>query len=302
MRYLINHVSVVVENLARIEPLYEALGLRAVVRGDHPVFGARYTLFATAKGGILLLERGEKAHEAVAAFAERRDRHFHLCFACEDLGQLLTLAAKSKYVTNTIGPYDGITRSRAVTLELKTGDDTTMFVEFSDGLHSVAAATESWVQYIESIALHAPTHASLLDPLADFGMHIDPGASNASFPQLGSGSINMALPLDWCWLEINAPSGQMGLGNKILERLGRPGVSGISLAVDDLKTVETAALAAGIPLNTKEPYRLDALIRGEVVPCADMYTVNRKASELVSLFMMKPLDYPHHFWTTKRPE
>ena len=122
------------------------------------------------------------------------------------------------------------------------------------------------------------------------GLKGNPKASDGYFDVLAG--INAIVLLDWHYLEVNEPTDKQGAMTKFLQRMGRPGIFGTNFVPRDMAAFVTMAKQKKIDINTEQPIRLMVEVRGTKYTCADIVTINPRATGGARIFVLKPLQYP----------
>ena len=287
--FVFNFSSVVVEELEAPGQVLVAIGMRKVWSGTHPFFKCRAVAYATQKGGTVLLERGSESHAAVQAFAGAKERNFHICLLARDFDAQRKRCAASRYVDSVSDDYQGV-GGRSFAVELRILDQHGLWLEFTEGHGNLLSAPDSDFLYVDSVAMCAARRSDLLEPLASIGLASDKVASDGYFSVLGT--INAVILLGWHYLEVAEPTDQTGVMMNFLQRIGHPGIFGINLACEDMERFVAATRAGKVDTNTEKPVLLMVDVRGKEYRCADIITINPRATGGARIFVLKPFEYP----------
>jgi hypothetical protein len=283
--YLFNYSSVVVDDLASAG-VYEKIGLVRVWEGEHPVFGTRGVMLATGKGGTLLLEGGATKHAALSAFTGSKERNFHINLLVQGLAAQRVRCKQSAFVRYLSDDYDGPGgRSFAVELDIGAGS---LWMEFTEG--KLVADARSRFECVDSTAMVARKRTDIVAPIESVSLPHSKVASDGYFKVLEG--INEIIVLDWHYLEVNEPTLEKGVMANFLARMGRPGIFGMNYVPRDMAEFVAAAKQTSLDINTPEPIRLAVEVRGKEYKCADIITINPRATGGARIFILKPLEYP----------
>ncbi|MGE0736678.1 MAG: VOC family protein [Alphaproteobacteria bacterium] len=288
-KMLFNYSSVVVDNLAASGQCYEAIGLKRVWEGVHPIFDVRGAAFATQKGGALLLERSGDGHPALRSFEGAKERNFHIALLVDDLAAQLELCRRSNYSRFVSDIYRGI-GGASFAVELNIGEKASLWLEFTEGLGNLLSAKETPFECVDSTAMAAAKRSDIMLPFESIGLRANASASDGFFDVLSA--INAVVMLDWHYLEVNEPTDEKGVMAGFLKRIGRPGIFGTNLVPVDMAAFVERAKRNKVDTNTEEPIRLMVEVRGKQMTCADIITINPRATGGARIFILKPLEYP----------
>jgi hypothetical protein len=285
-----NVSSVVVEDLAASGSVFDSIGAPEVWEGNHPFFQTRTAIHATGKGGVMLLQRASGAHPAVAGCASTRERNFHINLLVKDLFAQRTRAGASPHAGEPSAIYDGpCGRTFAVPLNITGGSE--FWFEFTEGHANLIASAESAFECVDSTAMVASKRDDLIVPFGSLGLATDERAHDGYFDVLGA--INAVVMLEsWHYLEINEPTAPGGIMANFLTRKGRPGIFGVNLVPRDMQGFVEVACRNSVDTNTLEPVLLMVEVRGAHYKCAEIITINPRATGGGRVFILKPLEYP----------
>jgi len=286
-KYLFNYSSVAVDNLASAN-IYEQIGLKKVWEGKHPVFGAKAVLMATDKGGTLLMDVASASHPAVTALAGAKERNLHIALLTEDLAAQRARCQQSRFVKSQTDDFDGPTgRSFAVELDIGAGS---LWMEFTEGLDKMASDAGSRFECVDSTAMVARKRSDIIAPIESITLPHSTVAGDGYFKVLEG--INDIIVMDWHYLEVNEPTQEKGVMSNFLARMGRPGIFGVNYVPKSMKEFVETAKRLSIDVNTQEPIQLMVEVHGKEYGCAEIITINPRATGGARIFVLKPLEYP----------
>lgn len=286
-KYLFNYSSVVVDDLASTK-VFEQIGLGKVWEGRHPIFGSRGVLMATDKGGTLFLEASSAEHQAVKALASSKERNFHIALLAEELAAQRARCKQSRFARTITDDYDGPSgRSFAVELDIGAGS---FWMEFTHGLDRLVGYPNSRFECVDSIAMVARKRSDIIAPIESVSLPHSMVAGDGYFKVLEG--INDIIVMDWHYLEVNEPTQEKGVMANFLARMGKPGIFGINYVPKDMREFVETARRHSIDVNTQEPIQLMVEVRGKEYGCAQIITINPRATGGARIFVLKPLEYP----------
>jgi hypothetical protein len=286
--YVFNYSSVVVDNLVATARLYEQIGLVRVWEGRHPQFQTPAVLMATGKGGTLLLEGGSTKHAALAALAGSKERNFHISLLVKDLSAQRARCQQSSFVRHLTDDYEGPSgRSLAAELDIGTGR---LWMEFTEGLDHLVGDARARFDCVDSTAMVARKRTDIVAPLESVSLPHSQTASDGFFKVLEG--INEIIVMDWHYLEVNEPTKDNGVMANFLARMGRPGIFGVNYVPRDIAEFVETAKRFSIDINTPQPIRLMVEVHGKQYGCAEIVTINPRATGGARIFVLKPLEYP----------
>jgi len=286
-KYLFNYSSVAVDDLA-VARVYEQIGLKKVWEGVHPVFGANAVMMATGKGGTLLLDLPSASHPAVKRLAGSKERNLHIALLCEDLAAQRERCRQSRFVKTLTDDFEGPTgRSLAVELDIGSGS---LWMEFTEGLDRLVSDTGSGFECVDSVAMVARSRRDIIEPIESVSLPRNTAAGDGYFKVLDA--INDIVVMDWHYLEVNEPTRDKGVMANFLDRMGGPGVFGVNYVPKNMKEFVETAKRFSIDMNTQEPIQLMVEVRGKEYGCAEIITVNPRATGGARVFVLRPLQYP----------
>jgi hypothetical protein len=262
------------------------LGLVQIWDGAHAYFGSAAALFATRRGGLLLLEHRSATHPAIERYRGKAERYFHVAVTARDLAHVRAEWEGSPQVAEVSRPYRGPV-GQSIVARLRVGESDALWIECVEG-GEVEAPASAFAR-VESTAMVAASRQLLVDPLRALGLHPDARVSDGRFPSLGA--INSVVLLDWHYLEVNEPTGD-GFMAGFLRRLEGPGIFGINLEPVDMRAFVARTVQEGVTTNTPETVRLQVEVRGQLHDCADIITVSPRATGGARLFVLTPREYP----------
>jgi hypothetical protein len=175
-------------------------------------------------------------------------------------------------------------------VELDIGGGNSLWMEFTEGLANLASAPASPFECVDSTAMVAGKRDDVIKPFESIGLTANRKASDGFFDVLAG--INAVVMLDWHYLEVNEPTDQQGAMVKFLQRIGRPGIFGTNFVPRDMAAFVASAKEKKIDTNTEQPIRLMVEVRGTKYTCADIVTINPRATGGARIFVLKPLEYP----------
>lgn len=285
--YLFNYSSVAVDSLSSADT-YEEIGLTKVWEGRHPVFGAKAMLMATGRGGTLLLEAPSASHDAVKGLTGSNERNLHLALLTEDLAGQRQRCKQSRFVKSHTDDYDGPTgRSFAVELDISAG---TLWMEFTEGLDRLTSDPNSRFECVDSTAMVAHKRSDIIEPIESISLPHSAVASDGYFRALEG--VNEIIVMDWHYLEVNEPTQKSGVMANFLSRMGRAGIFGVNYVPKRMDEFVATAKRLSIDTNTQEPILLMVEVHGKEYQCAEIITVNPRATGGARIFILKPLEYP----------
>lgn len=286
---LFNYSSVVVDDLASSAETYEKIGVHRVWEGTHPLFKTRGVLLATQKGGTLLLERTDAAHPAVAAYAGKKERNFHIGLVVADAAAQRALCEKSRFAKQVSESYAG-PAGASFMVELDIAGKSSFWVEFTEGLDKLVGAPDSEFECVDSTAMVAARRDDLLEPFRSLGLEPDRSASDGYFDVLAG--INAVVLLDWHYLEVNEPTKDDGVMVNFLGRIGQAGIFGTNYVPRSMDRFVERAREYKLDTNTEEPILLMVEVHGKQYKCANIITINPRATGGARIFILQPLEYP----------
>lgn len=285
--YLFNYSSVVVDDLSAAR-VYEEIGLVRVWEGQHPLFRTRGKLLVTGKGGTLLLERSGLSHEAVEALASSKERNFHINLLVNDLLAQRTRCQNSPFAKQISDDYDGPSgRSFAAELDIGAGR---LWVEFTEGLGRLCGNLNSRFECVDSTAMVASKRSDIVLPLESVSLPHNRVASDGYFKVLEG--INEIILMDWHYLEINEPTNESGPMATFLSRMGHPGIFGVNYVPRNMAEFVETAKRLSLSVNTPQPILLKVEVHGKEYRCAEIVTINPRATGGARIFVLTPLEYP----------
>jgi hypothetical protein len=286
-KYLFNYSSVVVDDLASTK-VFEQIGLGKVWEGRHPIFGKKAVLMATDKGGTLFLDAASSEHKDVKALAGSKERNFHIALLTQDLAAQRARCKQSRFARTLTEDYEGPAgRSFAVELDIGAGS---LWMEFTQGLDRLVSQPNSRFECVDSIAMVARKRNDIIEPIESVSLPRSATAGDGYFKVLEG--INDVVIMDWHYLEVNEPTQEKGVLANFLARKGRPGIFGINYVPKDMKEFVETAKRLSIDVNTQEPIQLMVEVHGKEYGCAQIITINPRATGGARIFILKPLDYP----------
>ncbi len=277
------YASLVSDDTKATVDVLSAIGLVKVWEGTHPFLQCGGTLMATRRGGVLVLATGADAHPALGAVAATKERWFHFALEMPDLAAAPWAALQGVEVSDV---YEGPI-GRAVMAEVSLDDADRMFVEMVELGAGVSAPGSAFAR-VESTAMVTSDRVDMAARLGVLGLSTDP-RQDALFPTLAG--LNRISVLDWHYLEFVEPT-DTGVISGLRERLGRSGIFGLNIEPVDMGGFLAVVQTTGLDVNSKEPIVLPVVVEGRDMSCANIITVNPRATGGGRLFVLTPLEYP----------
>ena len=200
------------------------------------------------------------------------------------------MAKASAHAWEVSDDYDGPS-GRSFMVRLRIGEGDEFFCEFTEDHNNLVSNPESSFICVDSVAMVALKRDDLMVPLQSLGLRTDPRVNDGYFRVLDA--INVCAMLgDWHYLEVNEPTKPDGVMGSILTRIGRPGIIGTNYVPKDMKAFVEVARKHKISTNTEEPILLMVGVKDVDYKCAEIITINPRATGGGRIFILRPLEYP----------
>ena len=230
------------------------------------------------------MQKSEDANPALRRIEPSPERWFHFAMqATPEEIRHLRLNDQVQVSDDYEGPW-----GTAVMVQLAVTEDDPIFIELHSSPEARVSSADSAFVRVESTANCWSSRDELVRAVSTVGITMEPRV-DGFFPTLEG--LNRIAVLDWHYLEFVEPTAP-GVISGIVDRLGRPGIFGINVEPADMKVFIETAEASGLRTNTPLPDVLPVVAEGKEMDCADIITVNPRATGGGRIFVLTPMDYP----------